>query len=82
MANYPDAALRIQTELNQILGPPSNLGSFYDYSYAGGSQEEAAEDAVSNAVMQYTRLADSCSCNKVTYGKTYPIGRLLIATSV
>src|SRR5580704_3479036 len=71
MANYPDAALSLQTAINQIFSA-SPGGSFETYLYVGATQEEAAEDAIVHAIEQYTNLADGRTCNKVTVWKIIP----------
>jgi hypothetical protein len=74
MANYPDAALNLQADLNQIFSapPPSGSGPFESNLYVGATQEEAAEDAIIHAIEQYTNLADGRTCNKVTVWKIIP----------
>jgi hypothetical protein len=76
MANFPDAALSLQKELNALFqiwrGKPRSNYSFWNHVPVGATLEDATADAVVNAIMQYTSVADDCVCRKVTVWKIFP----------
>ena len=71
MADYPEVARRMKTDLNSLFGSAIvRLRDFHARMYPGTTAEEAAEATAIAYVEHYTRLGDSRSCSAVSTWKT------------